>query len=87
MNAWKVSTVIATVALGASILYQSVPLAYAATPQPHMVEALRLLRAARAELDAAAPDKGGHREVAIARTNEAIDQTAKGVEYARGRPQ
>jgi hypothetical protein len=80
---WKTSTLATSVALGASVLCQTLPVAWA--QQPHMSEGLRLLRAARGELQAAEHDKGGHREVAIARIDEAISQTEQGMETARSR--
>jgi hypothetical protein len=51
--------------------------------QPHMVAAREHLRAAKAELDAAAPDKGGHRVKAIERVIEAIAEVDRGIEYER----
>lgn len=56
-------------------------LAYA-EPQPHMVAAIEHLRAARAELDKSWHNKGGHREAAIARVDEAIHQCDEGIRYA-----
>jgi uncharacterized membrane-anchored protein YhcB (DUF1043 family) len=55
----------------------------AAADQPHMQAALEHLRAARAELDRATADKGGHRAKAIALTNDAIAQVEKGIGYDR----
>ena len=55
----------------------------ASADQPHMQAALDHLRAARAELNAAAADKGGHREKAIALVNDAIGQVEKGIVYDR----
>lgn len=54
----------------------------AAEPQPHMVAALEHLKAARAELEKAAADKGGHRVAALKATNNAIKHTEEGIEYA-----
>jgi hypothetical protein len=51
--------------------------------QPHMVNALRLLRQARAQLIEAIPQKGGHRERAIELVDRAIVQVELGAEYAR----
>jgi len=51
--------------------------------QPHMQAALEHLRAARAELDKAEADKGGHRVRAIKLVNEAIEQVEKGIGYDR----
>jgi hypothetical protein len=50
--------------------------------QPHMQAALNSLQAARAELVQAAPDKGGYRARAITRTEEAINETERGIRYA-----
>ena len=55
----------------------------ASADQPHMQAALEHLRAARAELDKAEADKGGHRLKAIALVNDAIAQVEKGVGYDR----
>jgi hypothetical protein len=54
----------------------------ASAAQPHMVSALEHLRAAKAELDAAMADKGGHREKALRLVNDAIAQVERGIEYA-----
>lgn len=54
--------------------------------QPHMQAALEHLRKARAELDAAIPDKGGHRAAAIKATNDAIKHTEEGIAYANAHP-
>jgi len=55
----------------------------ASADQPHMQAALEHLRAAKVELDAATPDKGGHRAKAIALTNDAIAQVERGIAYDR----
>jgi len=51
--------------------------------QPHMVAAREHLRVARAELQAADADKGGHRVKAIERVNEAIAEVDRGIEFER----
>jgi hypothetical protein len=51
--------------------------------QPHMQSALNALYTARAQLNAAEPDKGGHRDNAIGLVNQAIAQVRAGVAYAR----
>jgi hypothetical protein len=51
--------------------------------QPHMQAALSHLRAARTSLNQATPDKGGHRERALALVNDAIAETERGVTYDR----
>jgi len=50
--------------------------------QPHMAAALDELRAARAELQEAASDKGGHRVRAIELVDDAIEQVRRGIGYA-----
>jgi len=55
----------------------------ASADQPHMQAAFEHLRAAKVELDAATPDKGGHRAKAIALTNDAIAQVERGIAYDR----
>ena len=47
--------------------------------QPHMNAALSDLQSALGQLQAAIPDKGGHRVRAIALVQQAIDQTTKGM--------
>ncbi len=67
-----------TVAIGAGFLAGRV-----SADQPHMQAALGHLRAAKAELQIAEHDKGGHREAALRLTNDAIVQTEKGINYER----
>jgi hypothetical protein len=50
--------------------------------QPHMQAALTALTNAKAQLVAAVPDKGGHRDAAINLVNQAITQVKAGVAYA-----
>ena len=50
--------------------------------QPHMRSALEHLRAAKAELQQAEADKGGHRVAAIKATDEAIHHTEEGIKFA-----
>ncbi|MES1151386.1 MAG: hypothetical protein ABUL54_05785 [Dongia sp.] len=52
---------------------------YAIAAQPHMQAALRALRNADGELNAALPDKGGHRVKAIGLVNDAIAETEAGI--------
>lgn len=56
---------------------------HAAGRQPRMRAALEQLRDARAELKAAAPNKGGHRVKAIVLVNDAIAQVKAGMEFGR----
>jgi len=50
--------------------------------QPNMQAALGSLQAARAELQKATPNKGGHRERAIGFVDQAIAETRAGISYA-----
>ena len=50
--------------------------------QPHMQAALEALKQAKAHLEQAAADKGGHREAAIKAVNDAIKHTEEGIKYA-----
>jgi hypothetical protein len=80
MNVWKISTLALATALVAVIGTSSVRTA-SAEPQPHMRAALAQLQAAKAQLEKATADKGGHRVKAIALTDQAIEQTKKGIEF------
>jgi hypothetical protein len=51
----------------------------ATAAQPHMVNALNALQTAKTELQAATPNKGGHREIAIDRVDQAINQVKLGI--------
>jgi len=51
--------------------------------QPRMRDALTDLQDARAELERADADKGGHRVAAIAKVDEAISDGGAGMDYAR----
>ena len=51
--------------------------------QPHMQNALAHLREARAELQKAERNKGGHRTRAIEIINKAIAEVEAGIAYAR----
>jgi hypothetical protein len=59
----------------------SMGVGYALAQQPHMDAALRLLQDARHELDVAEPNKGGHRERAIALVDQAIGQVRDGIAF------
>ncbi|HJQ36350.1 MAG TPA: hypothetical protein VKB93_04350 [Thermoanaerobaculia bacterium] len=51
--------------------------------QPHMQAALKNLRQAKANLNSASADKGGHRNRALELVNQAIDQVEAGIAYDR----
>jgi hypothetical protein len=50
-----------------------------AAEQRHMEDALSALKKAKNELEQASHDKGGHRENAIQRINEAISEVQQGI--------
>lgn len=52
-----------------------------AEPQPHMKAALKDLENAKAQLEKATADKGGHRVKAMELVNQAIDEVKKGIEF------
>jgi hypothetical protein len=52
--------------------------------QPHMQNALGDLQAAQTELNAAIPDKGGHRVVALRLVGQAITQVQAGMAVGAG---
>ena len=49
--------------------------------QPHMEAALAALQNAKAELEKASNDKGGHRAKSIKAVEVAINQVQKGIDY------
>ena len=51
--------------------------------QPRMQSALDHLQEARSDLQASTPDKGGHRNPALAAVNNAINQTEAGIRFDR----
>lgn len=64
---------------GAPLLVSS--LAFA-EPQPHMVASIEHLKQAKAELEKAWHNKGGHREEGIKMIDAAIHQCEEGIRYA-----
>jgi hypothetical protein len=71
------------VAAMATMLAGGFVIGHATADQPHMRNALDALRNARAELYAAAADKGGHRMAAINYVDRAIAEARAGIDYAR----
>jgi len=72
-----------TVLLGA-VIAASMGIGYAIGAQPHMTETIGLLQSARAELAAAIPNKGGHRERGLALIDQAIAEVRAGIAFAGG---
>jgi hypothetical protein len=58
--------------------------ALAAVNQPHMTNALAALQTAKAELQAARQDKGGHRAKALGDVNQAITEVQAGIAVGAG---
>jgi len=74
-----------TVMLGVLSMRAAVATTPAPAPveqQPHMQAALEALKQAKAHLEQATADKGGHREAAIKAVNDAIKHTEAGIKYA-----
>ena len=67
--------------LGAAIA-ASMGIGYAIGAQPHMSESIALLQSARGELQAATPNKGGHRERAMGLIDQAIGEVRAGIDFA-----
>jgi len=68
--------------IGVAIV-SSLGIGYALGAQPHMDAALALMQNARAELEKSEPNKGGHREKAMALVDQAIGETRAGISFAR----
>ncbi|HZU82897.1 MAG TPA: hypothetical protein VE987_08280 [Polyangiaceae bacterium] len=100
MNLWKASTIVLAGSLATLVGRDAFDRAAAATSaarpsavafdwgqeQPHMEQALRDLRGARHSLEVAAEHKGGWRVLALKHTDEAINETIRGIEYAKAHP-
>jgi hypothetical protein len=73
---------------GPLLLLAALVLAFAAgravANQPHMQNALAALQNAQSELQQATPNKGGHRERAMALVSDAITQVEAGIGFAGG---
>ncbi len=68
----------------AAAIVSSLGIGYAIGAQPHMTATIALLQQARAELTAALPNKGGHRERALGLIDQAITQVREGIAFAGG---
>jgi hypothetical protein len=79
MNISRKSIAVALGVTLASGVFVGQALAY----QEHMRAALDALRTARSELQQAEANKGGHREAAIRLVDQAIDETQRGIDFAR----
>ncbi len=77
------TTSVRKLVLGTAIA-ASLGIGYAIGAQPHMTETVTLLQSARAELAAATPNKGGHRERALGLIDQAIAEVRAGIAFAAG---
>ncbi len=78
------TTSFARKALLGTAIAASMGIGYAIGAQPHMGETVALLQSARAELAAATPNKGGHRERALGLIDQAIAEVRAGMAFAGG---
>ena len=69
------------VLLGTAIA-AGIGIGYAIGAQPHMTASITLLQSARAELAAATPNKGGHRERALGLIDQAVSEVRAGIAFA-----
>lgn len=67
-----------------TLIASSMGIGYAIGAQPHMTASLGLLQSARAELAAATPNKGGHRERGLGLIDQAIAEVRAGIAFAGG---
>lgn len=74
---------LALVVVFSSVLYTGFLVGRASAAQPRMRAALDRLESARAELQAAEADKGGHRVKAIAFVDDAIAEVKLGIAAGR----
>ena len=78
------TTSFARKALLGTAIAASMGIGYAIGAQPHMTASVGLLQSARAELGAATPNKGGHREKAMQLIDQAISEVRAGIAFAGG---
>jgi hypothetical protein len=76
-NPWKLTSIVLAGLLGATLFAGTA----SAKRQPLMRDALHDLQVARGTLEAAAPDKGGHRVKAIELTDQAIAEVRQGMQF------
>ncbi len=84
MRVSKFRLAVAGVVTAASFSFLGAGTGYAI--QMHMLNARNNLQQSLNELQAADPDKGGHREQAINLVQQAIDQVSQGIQYADANP-
>lgn len=85
MNIWKPLAIVSSTAVVALLAFgdgRGGVTQAAADDQPNMVAARDKLKDARASLDKAVPNKGGHRERAIALVDKALKEVNEGIAWA-----
>jgi hypothetical protein len=85
MNVWKPIAIASSSALAVLLACGGgqVAVTTAGAGQPHMETARDHISAAKAELQAAESNKGGHRETALGLCDNAIAEINAGIEYAK----
>jgi hypothetical protein len=78
------TTSFARKALLGALIAACMGIGYAIGAQPHMTASIGLLQSARAELAAATPNKGGHREKALQLIDQTISEVRAGIAFAGG---
>mgnify|MGYP006196633959 CR=1 FL=1 len=71
------------IALLSGVILIAAGMGYAFGAQPHMTESITFLQSARGELQAATPNKGGHREKAMELIDAAIAEVRAGIAFAQ----
>ena len=79
MRIWKISTLVLAIALVWSLEGGARPAS--AEPQPAMRMAVEFLQKAKASLERATADKGGHRVKAIGLIDQAIGEVQAGIKF------
>jgi hypothetical protein len=81
LNVWKASSLVLAGALALVVGRNAMVSDVAAEPQPAMKLAEERLIEAKRILEAATPDKGGHRVKAIGAVKLAIEEVREGIKY------
>jgi hypothetical protein len=81
ISPWKLSTLALATTLG--VVISTGAIRPAAAEQGNMEDAVAKLETAKAALERAADDKGGHRSKSIALTSQALEEARAGVTFAK----
>jgi len=85
-NFYKPVAIISTLGLLLSLACHTTVVARVSAGQPHMETARQYIESAKAELQAAEANKGGHRETAIGLCDQTVQEINAGIEYAHAHP-